>query len=290
MGHSDADQVSVPGDLPCPTASSITSLDEPTPGVVTNGTTGQAPALRPRNGDPRHALGLSDRDLAVVRFLATVPFAAQYQIHEQFFADTSDVPVSRCVRRLHRFGLVALHRWNGTGVNLAHSTDAGRGVALQHCGIGEEEVFIGRFPSASALPHSLWIVDVLLAARRVWKTYDIYPCWRVRRILAGTKSPVPDLLVASPTRRRIIAIEVDLATENLKKVLLPKLQILRSDLPTWGPPDAATGIIILTSGERRLAAIAGQVPVHPIPIITALLPDAAGRRTIGALTTLLTGL
>lgn len=254
--------------------------------VATSETTEQAPALR-STCDPRNGLGLSERDLAVLGWLAQLPWAAQYHVHTQFFAETSDVPVSRCARRLFRLGLVAIHRLNGVGLNLVRTTAAGREVAQQQCGVPENEIFASRWPSASALPHDLWLLDLAIAARGLWPTHTIYPCWRVRRLLAGTTVPVPDLLVVSRSRKRVIAFEVDLATENLKRVFLPKLATLRTELSAFGAEDAARGIIVLTSGERRAAALAAQLRDQMIPVITAVLPKPMGRATIGALRDLL---
>jgi len=256
-----------------PTDPVAMSTKESTP-AGTDGTA-ERTQTRHRISDPRAALGLSDRDLAVLGFVATAPFVAQYQIRERFFRGVSEVPGSRCVRRLLGLGLILIQRWRNVGINLVRTTEAGHAAAMTYAGLCEEDVFVSRWPSISSLSHTLWILDAAIAIGEL-ATAEVTPCWALRRRSAGTNQPVPDLLVRTGNGRRVVILEVDLGTENLKRVVLPKIDLLRSAAKQWVTPGSRAAILILTLGPRRRESLVRQIPVGDLQVQVVLLPDAAG--------------
>src|ERR1700690_4055937 len=84
--------------------------------------------------DPREAIELSARDLAVLRFIG-MWICAQYQVALALFPGLSETVVSRCIRRLLRLELISVTRWNRIGLNMLQIRSSGvrllveRGVA-----------------------------------------------------------------------------------------------------------------------------------------------------------------
>jgi ethanolamine utilization microcompartment shell protein EutS len=99
--------------------------------------------------------------------------------------------------------------------------------------------------------------------------------------------PVPDLLALTMNERRIIAIEIDNANENLKKFVVPGLRELDTALQMWAP-DAVAAIVILTLGTRRAASLQVQLPAKSAAVAVNLLPSAVGRPAVDALVKVLT--
>jgi len=268
-----------------PTSSATMSTKEST-FAETDGTAERA-RTRPRISDPRSAFGLSGRDLAVLGFLATVPFAAQYQVRERFFRGRSDVPGSRCVQRLLRLGFVLVQRWRGVGINLVRTTEAGRAMAMAYADVAEDDVFVSRWPSVSALPHTLWIIDALIAIGDIAKV-RVSPCWALRRRAAGTREPVPDLLIETVGGKHVVVAEIDLATESIRRVVLPKISALRAT--KWSESVTSPTILILTIGSRRKESLERQIPTDIVPARVVLLPEVEGQAAIAALRALFKGL
>ena len=229
-----------------------------------------------RRSDPRHDPGLSPRDFVGLAFIGKMGVAAQYQLHGAVFTGKSEVVVSRCTKRLARLRLISVMRWNKTGINLLKLTGAGRDALISSGHAREEEVFTATWPSPSSLAHHLWIVDASLAARELPGRWDVLPCWSLRRRFAGTNQPVPDLLAVRADGARLLAIEIDLGGENLRRVLLPKLESLSSAIEAWAR-DANAAIIVLTVGDRRCASLARRASEAGLSIITLTLPTAIGR-------------
>jgi len=248
------------------------------------GTT-ERPGSRPAARDPRTARHLSQRDIDALVFIALMGVIAQGQLAQRVFKDLSEVVVSRCAKRLLRLGLIEVLRWNRIGINLLKLRTAGRDLLIEE-GVPEEKIFMARWPTAGGLAHRLWIVDAAIALERMGG-FRVQTCWMLRRALAGTKVPVPDLLALSKNGQRVIAVEIDNANENLKSFVVPRLRDLDAALHAWAP-DAAAAIVILTLGARRAVSLQQQVPTTSALVAVDLLPSAVGRPAVDALVEVLT--
>lgn len=230
--------------------------------------------------DPRTRQVLAERDLKALRFIGECGVAAQYQLAIKVFAGVSEVVVSRCVQRLARLGAIDILRWNKIGINLLKLRAAGRDLLID-LNVPDERIFLARWPTPSGLSHKLWVTDARLALDKIGG-FRVQTCWMLRRALAGTSSPVPDLLALRKDSSRLVAIEIDAANENLKKFILPRLTVLDASLVALAP-DAAAAIVILTIGARRAASLRQQLPATGAAILVELLPSAVGRPAVDAL-------
>lgn len=250
-----------------------------TTGTHASGTSGttERPVTRVAARDPRSARSLSARDLQALRFIAASGLATQGQVAEAHFTGKSEVVVSRCVKRLRNLELVDVHRWNRIGVNVLKLRSAGRDLLIEQ-GVPEDTIFMARWPTPGGFAHRLWITDAAIALARVGR-FRVQTCWQLRRKLAGTSTPVPDLLAASKDGTRIIAIEIDAASENLKKYVLPRIAELDAALSVW-MPGATASIVILTIGAKRAESLRRQLPPTTAEVAVDLLPAAVGRGAV----------
>ena len=233
--------------------------------------------------DPRHIQQLSERDLAALVFIGRW-ICSQYQLAIALFPGRSETAVSRCVQRLVQLGLIEVTRWNRIGLNMLRLRSAGARLLIERGLATEKDLFVRRTPIAQKdLPHHLWIVDTGLAFRALPVAYDVLPCWAVRRRFGGQGVPVPDLLAVN--RSRMIAVEIDLASERTKW-LTEKLARLAETLKesSTGRPAA---IIVLTVGAHRIESLRLQNATLDVPLVVDALPKVVGRPAVPALAKLL---
>ena len=244
--------------------------------------------LRARR-DPRDEVDLPDRDYGVLRYVMEGYQESQANVDLALFGGDSRTPVSRSVHRLLAAGFLKVERWNRIGANLLRGTSQGR-TRLIDRGVDASLLFVPEKPVAPKdLAHHMWINDTRLALSQVGLV-DVWPCWTLRRKLAGRA--IPDLLGfqadANGVTTGVLAVEIDLGSEPLKNVFLPKLTILRELLVAQASGQAAA-ILVLTVGPRRIqslkAAIANRP--HEIPIVVSPLPKTTGRASVCALVNLL---
>lgn len=264
-----------PNDAASDTTNSACPFTAP---IGTTEPAGHGVALR----DPRGAIELSARDLAVLRFIG-MWICAQYQVALALFPGLSETVVSRCIRRLLRLDLISVTRFNRIGLNMLQIRSAGVRLLVERGAATEQELFVRRSPIAPKdLSHSLWIGDIGLAFAQLPVGFDVLPCWAVRRRFAGQKSaPIPDLLAVSGDGKRTIAVEVDLATERTKLVF-EKLGRLSAAVEQLRG-DGAAAIVVLTLGTRRVDALRAGTRTSTIPIVVDALPSVIGRPSIPAL-------
>jgi hypothetical protein len=247
-----------------------------------------APAAAPPR-DPRSAVTLPDRDYDALQFTAAWYQVAQYQLEDAVFPGRSPTIASRCVRRLRAAGFIAVERWNRIGLNLIRVTARGR-TALLARGVGDDAIFVPeKAVAVKDLAHHLWIVDAGLMLRRIPVRMQTTPCWGLRRSLAALRpAAIPDILAlrlsTADDTEAVIAIEVDLGGERLKKVFVPKLAVLRDTLAGWASGQPAA-VIVLTVGSRRISALraAIEAQVHHVPAFVFALPPQPGRPGLAAL-------
>jgi hypothetical protein len=239
--------------------------------------------------DPRTVLPLPDRDFDALAFIGRWYQIAQYQLEGAIFPNRSPTVASRAVRRLHAAGLIVVERWNRIGLNLLRLTAAGCSALLER-GIDERSIFLPKKAVAlKDLAHHLWIVDTGLMVTSVSPTMEVTPCWTLRRRLSALRpAAIPDVLALRASvdgePEAALAIEVDLGGERLKNVLVPKLGVLRDTLTSWAAGQPAA-IIVLTVGNRRLAALEAALLLqpHPVPIVVLPLPKQPNRPGLAAL-------
>lgn len=239
------------------------------------------PAVTRSSQDPRAKYVLSNRDAAALLFIAAMGIVAQYQLHLKIFAGLSEVVVSRCVHRLLRLGLIDVLRWNRIGLNLLKLRTAGSS-ALADLAVPDERIFLARWPTAAGFAHRLWLTDTILALDVIQPEFESIPCWALRGRFASTTTPIPDILAVRRDRKRVLAVEIDRGGENLRRILVPRVAALQQWLASFAP-EAKTSILVLTQGDRRVAALRQHIAAKGIAATCDLLPDAAGRAAVAAL-------
>jgi len=211
----------------------------------------------------------------------------QPQIHHRFFHGRSEAVVSRAMQKLATRELVAVERWNKVGINRLRLTGRGRDLLLS-AGVPEHEIFVLRKPVAPAhVNHTAWINDlrvVVSTARRI-PSFSL-PAWAVQRLLRPLPPTIPDLLVSYGDGERsalLLAFEIDLGSERLRTVFVPKLRRMQNVLRSWSAGPAV--IVVLTIGARRAASLRTQLdaPSSTVDIIIDTLPVTTGRQAIADL-------
>jgi hypothetical protein len=235
--------------------------------------------------DPRQIQQLSPRDLAALLFIGRW-LCGQYQLAVTLFAGRSETAVSRCVQRLLQLGLIAVTRWNRIGLNMLRLRAAGARLLVERGLATKDQLFIRRAAVAPKdLAHHLWIVDTGLAFASLPVHFDLQPCWALRRRYAGRKVPIADLLAENRNGSRVVAVEIDLATERTK-VLTAKLVKLAAHLRETSPK-ASPAIIVLTVGPHRIESLRAQTADLGVPIVIEALPKVVGRPSVPALAKIL---
>lgn len=240
-----------------------------------------------RGVDPRDG-AISARDLAALRFIGRAGELAQYQLHAGVFGDVSEVVVSRFVQRAVRRDLVVVSRWRGIGINRLRLTTRGRSLLVTH-GVHADEIFTPRNPIADGhIEHQLWIVDTMIVLSGAARTPDLLlPAWALQRRFPERPAAIPDVLASFPAPGAkpalLLGVEVDLGSERLKAVFLPKLEKLSSVISTWAG-EATPAIVLLTNNLRRRDALRAAAADLPVAVVAELLPRMPGRPGLAELT------
>lgn len=238
--------------------------------------------------DPRGSYWPPARSIAVLLFIAEGGEVMQPQVHERFFAGRSEAVVSRAIRKLADHELLTIDRWNSVGVNRLRLTARGRDLLLA-VGVPEHVIFTLRKPVAPAhVGHTTWINDLrVIVARSGRPPAFALPAWALQRLIRPLPPTIPDLLVyfgGDSKPSLTLAFEVDLGSERLRYVFVPKLVRLQDVLRSWS--GGAIAIIVLTSGARRAALLRehlnGTAAVTDVAVDA--LPRATGRQAIAELT------
>lgn len=240
--------------------------------------------------DPRRQPQVTDRDIEALLFIGRGHEVAQYQVHVAIFNGLSEGIMSRWTQRMLKRGAIAVERWAKVGINRLRLTPKGRELLVAR-GVAVDDVFTPRTPTAlKDVQHTLWINDLLVVLPALTLAPDVIaPAWLLQRRL-GTV--VPDVLAIRAPRGDdkgfALAVEVDLGAERLKSVLLPKLARLRDQLAAWAG-EAPAAVLVLTRGERRVAAIRAALAPGSVPVLVENLPPMTGRPGLHALQELLAG-
>lgn len=208
---------------------------------------------------------LLSRDTEVLGAIGRFRMLTRQQVKRWFFHDVSEPVVTRFFQRSMTAGYLGVERLGGNGIQVAWLTRKGRDVLVQ-IGVSRADLFPATRPAAAKdFDHTVAIGDLAIwLARRTPTPDELLPAWMIARLFSGRLSVVPDLLALwRPVGARpaaALAVEVDLATEPLGSVFLPKLQSLERNLKAW-MPDALSTILVLVPSTRRqesLRAMLGE--------------------------------
>ncbi len=241
--------------------------------------------------DPRETPVLPQRDLIALAFIGRGWEVAQYQLRDAVFQGLSEVVVSRRVRKWVALKLVYVVRWMGMGMNLLRLSPAGRDLVVGSGVAAEEDLFTpARSVALKDLRHLLFVNDVrTLALRGVPISADhIVPAWLLQRRLQPPPAAIPDLLLTAKgrdgKRGQLLAFEIDLGAERLTATFLPKLKLLADVLLGWAN-GARVGIVVLTRGPKRLAALRAGIDELGlgVPVLAEELLSETGLRALACL-------
>jgi len=202
---------------------------------------------------------LSERDLHVLVAIGRFRMLTRPQVKRWFFADVSEPVVTRFVKRVESAGFVGIERVGGNGMQLLWLTRKGRDflVGRGACGV---DIFPAVGPAAPKdFAHTVAIGDVAAwLVRRDPPPDEVLPAWAMQRYFGGALGVIPDLLALwRPAPARLgaaLSVEVDLGTEPLKSVFLPKLLKLDETIRAWFP-ETENCVLVLVPSQRRAESL-----------------------------------
>jgi hypothetical protein len=219
------------------------------------------------------------RDLDVMRAVGRFRMLTRPQVKRWFFAEVSETVVTRFVERVTRKGWLSAERLHGNGVQVLWLTKKGRDV-LVGAGVAAADLFPASGPAAAKdFEHTVMIGEAAVwLATKTPPPDELLPGWALLRFFGGRMAVVPDLLALWRPERcspAALAVEVDLGTEPIQTVLLPKLALLANALHDW-LSGCLTTILVLVPRARRRAAVEGALPDLPIPVVVEVLEALPG--------------
>jgi hypothetical protein len=202
------------------------------------------------------------RDREVLLAIGRFRMLTRPQVRRWFFRDVSEPVVTRFVERTTAAGWLGVERLGGNGMQVFWLTKKGA-EALVADGAGAADLFPASGPAAAKdFDHTSAIGEaaVWLASRSAAPD-ELLPAWALERLFAGKLTAIPDLLALWKGARVALAVEVDLGTEPVTSVLLPKLRELCNVLDRWFPANRATVVVLVPGGRRKawLAAWLGDL-------------------------------
>jgi hypothetical protein len=200
---------------------------------------------------------LLSRDALVLAAIGRFRMLTRPQVKRWFFADVSEPVVTRFIQRTKAAGHLGVERVGGNGMQVLWLTRKGRD-ALVARDIPTADLFPATGPAAAKdFDHTVAIGDAAIwLAVRTPAPDELLPAWTLARFFGGNLTAIPDLLALWRAKRGeastavALAVEVDLGTEPLGSVLVPKLGELSAVLSTW-LRDMPTTILVLVPGIRR---------------------------------------
>lgn len=205
------------------------------------------------------AAKLLERDAEVLAAVGRFRMLTRQQVKRWFFPYVSEPVVTRFLQRTSTSGHLGVERLGGNGIQVLWLTRKGRD-ALVARGVPAADLFHATGPAAAKdLQHTVAIGDVAVwLSLRTPPPDELLPAWAVARLFGGRLVVVPDLLALwRPSESRqasALAIEVDLGTEPLGSIFIPKVHALAVHLRTW-MPDAFMTILVLVPSARRLNSV-----------------------------------
>jgi hypothetical protein len=220
---------------------------------------------------------LLPRDIEVLAAIGRFRMLTREQVKRWFFHDVSEPVVTRFFQRSVRSGYLGAERLGGNGIQIAWLSRKGRD-ALVRSGIPGADLFAATGPAAAKdFEHTVATGDVAVwLARRTPAPDELLPAWMIARLFGGRLAVVPDLLAlwrpVGSGPAAALAVEIDLATEPLASVLLPKLRALERNLKVW-MPDALTTILVFVPSARRQESLRAMMAESGERVAIELLAD-----------------
>jgi hypothetical protein len=183
------------------------------------------------------------------------------QVKRWFFGSVSEPVVTRFLQRTQHSGHLGVARLGGNGLQVLWLTRKGRD-ALVARGTSTADLFPGTGPAAAKdFDHTVAIGEAAIwLALRTPAPDELLPAWALARFFGGSLAAIPDVLALWSPKGDVrstvaaLAVEVDLGTEPLGSVLVPKLGALQAVLDVWMPGVLPT-ILVLVPGIRRRDAL-----------------------------------
>jgi len=177
------------------------------------------------------------------------------QVKRWFFADVSEPVVTRFVERATAAGWLGVERLGGNGMQVFWLTKKGVEILVAE-GVAAADLFPANGPAAAKdFDHTAAIGDAAVwLATRAPAPDELLPAWTLERIFGGRLAAIPDLLALWKDAKAVLAVEVDLGTEPIQSVFLPKLGKLCGVLDRWFGGMRAT-VLVLVPGKRRMASL-----------------------------------
>lgn len=216
---------------------------------------------------------LTPRDLALLAAVGRFRSLTRQQLKRWFFADVTEPVVTRVLDRLVVQHWLGSERIQGNGRQIVWLTSRGADL-LHERGAARKNLFPTTGPPAAKdFAHSVAIGDAAAwLARRRPPPDEILPAWHLQRLFGNWRA-IPDLLAiwrgGASLAGAALAVEVDLGTEPLKSVFLPKLGELPDALATRLPREQ-THILILVPSARRLERVREALAGTPNVMIDLL--------------------
>ncbi|HEX8253381.1 MAG TPA: replication-relaxation family protein [Thermoanaerobaculia bacterium] len=217
------------------------------------------------------------RDIEAYVLAGRFRMLTRQQLKSWLFGAVTEPMVTRFFDRATERGYLGVERLHGNGIQVCWLTKKGRDFLVDSNHAAAADLFPASGPvSAKDFEHTIEIVNAALAMyRRVPAPDELLPAWAIQRLFAGTLAVWPDLLClwkpCDGDPGAALAIEVDLGTEPVTAVLVPKTRALGRFLCSWTRGAPAT-ILLLTSTPRRRdslrAALAQTVESFPVAVET----------------------
>lgn len=202
---------------------------------------------------------IPERDLLALTAIGRFRMLTRPQVKRWLFPDVSEPVVTRFLKRAEAAGHLGVERLGGNGMQLLWLTRKGRDVLVAH-GTPAADLFPTTGPPpAKDFAHTAAIGDVAVwLARRDPPPDELLPAWAIQRYFGGNVRVIPDLLAlwrpAGDAPGAALAVEVDLGTEPLESVFLPKLRELCAAVHAlFG--DSESRVLVLVPSRRRAESL-----------------------------------
>jgi hypothetical protein len=219
---------------------------------------------------------LQPRDFDVLRAVGRFRMLTRPQVKRWLFPEVTEPVVTRFMNRAEKGGYLGVERLHGNGMQVLWLTRRGRDLLVARGTPGADLFPATGHVAAKDFEHTAMIGEaaVWLATRNPAPD-ELLPAWTLQRFFAGRMAVIPDLLAAwrgDGHGDAGLAVEVDLGTEPLATVLLPKLITLARTLRDWLPESLLT-ILVLVPTARRRDALTGMLPEIGIPCAIEVMDD-----------------
>jgi hypothetical protein len=201
------------------------------------------------------------------------------QLKRRFLAQVSEPVVTGVLNRLVQNGWLGVQRLHGNGVQILWLTKKGRDLLVES-GVPALDLFPAAGPAAAKdFAHTAEIANVAIwLAMKSPAPDEMLPAWQLQRLFGGQLTAIPDLVALWKAEENgngrgiVLAVEVDLGTEPLESIFVPKLRTLVNSLMTMFEANIVS-VLALVPTERRADALRKRLP-EGMPMMVDLLAVA----------------